>query len=337
MAAVTAIAGCGSSTPSPKAVATGSRTPTPPALTVVSHALRTLPLRGLLQATIPAPNGSWIASYDGSIWVKRDDGFVIRVDPHTNKQTGQVGSFTGQDNYCQGIGAGGGAVWSCQQGFITRIDPHSVKIVARIRTANAFDQGRYVFADGRIWLITGPEGNRLTGIDAATNRPDPPIVLPYGCGDLAPGGDAVWVLCPVNGHVIKVDVVNRRVAGTVAISSVYNGYATPTDLWVGSNADLIRIDAATLKAKAIFKNAGPGQFGDVTIEGNHVWVSTDDGSLYMIDAKTNAVIDHITAPPRLGGGGSLISAAGSLWSTAGQGGTGPLRRIRASRWPAHAA
>jgi hypothetical protein len=331
LAAATMVAGCGDRATSHQAAATTSGTPTRTPMTVVNRADHTVPLRALLQATIPAPNGSWLASYDGSIWVKRDDGYVIRVDPRTNKQTGRVGSFTGQDSYCQGIGAGGGAIWSCQHGSITRIDPRTVKIVAKIPIGKAFDQGRYVFADRRIWLITGPQGDRLTGIDTATNQPGPAIVLPYGCGDLAPGGDVVWVLCPVSGHVVKVDVANRRVIGTIAIPSTYNGYATSTDLWVGSNADLIRVDAATLRTTAVFKNAGPGQGGDVTVDGDNVWVSTSNGELYKIDAKSNTVVDHVTAPPRLGGGGSLISAAGSLWSTAGTGSTGPLRRIRPGR------
>jgi hypothetical protein len=307
-------------------------TKTPHAVTVANRAQRTVTLRGLLQAEIPTPFGSWLTYYDGSIWVKRDDGHVNRVDPHANKRTGRVGSFTGQENYCQGIGAGGGAVWSCEQGAITRIDPRTLKIVARIHVAKAFDQGRYAFAGGRIWLITGTDGNQLTGIDPVTNKPGPPIRLPYGCGDLAPGGDAVWVLCPVNGHIAKVDVANRRVDATAAIPSTYNGYATSTDLWVGSNSDLVRVDATTLKPKAVFKLAGPGQSGDVTVDGTNVWVSTSGGHLYEIDATTNSVIEHVTPPPQLGGGGSLISAAGSLWNTAGPGGDGPLLlRIRPSR------
>jgi outer membrane protein assembly factor BamB len=328
-ASVVTAAGCGGGATSPQDARASTKTPH--TVTVANRARRTVKLRRLLQAEIPTPVGSWPTYYDGSIWVKRDDGYVNRIDPHTNKRTGQLGSFTGQENYCQGIGAGGGAIWSCEQGAITRIDPHTVKIVARIHIAKAFDQGRYAFAGGRIWLITGTDGNQLTGIDTVTNKPGPPIRLPYGCGDLAPGGDAVWVLCPVNGHIVKVDVAKRRVDATAALPSTYNGYATSTDLWVGSNSDLVRVDATTLKPKAIFKLAGPGQMGDVTVDGTNVWVSGDEGHLYEIDATTNSIVEHVTPPPHLGGGGSLISAAGSLWNTPGPGGHGPsLLRISPS-------
>jgi hypothetical protein len=172
-----------------------------------------------------------------------------------------------------------------------------------------------VFADGRIWVITGTHGNQLVGIDPATNQPGPAIILPYGCSDLAPGGDAVWVLCPLASHVVKVDVTHRRVIGTVAIASTYNGYATRSDLWVGSNSDLVRINATTFRPEAIFHNAGPGMDGDITVDGNHVWVSTTDGPLNVIDPTTNTITEHVTAPRGLGGG-ALLAATGSIWVTA---------------------
>ena len=78
-----------------------------------------------------------------------------------------------------------------------------MRIAATIPIAEAFDQGRLVFMDGRIWVITGPTGNQLVGIDTATNKPGPPIALPFGCDDLAWGGTSLCVLCPRAGHVVK--------------------------------------------------------------------------------------------------------------------------------------
>ena len=190
------------------------------AVHISARARHTVALRSVKQAEIYAPSVSWLSYYDGSIWAKRDDGHVIRVDPSINKRTGILGFTTDQEHYCQGIGAGGGAVWSCQKGFITRIDPMTAKIVARVPIVKAFDQGRYVYAHGRIWVITGTNGNQLTGIDTATNQPGHPIALPYTCQDLAPGGDAVWVLCGLEGRVVKVDVKKARVVGTIKIPSL---------------------------------------------------------------------------------------------------------------------
>jgi hypothetical protein len=328
IATIVCVAGCGASGQHRSHQIAKRPDPVRPPVRVSGQAQRTTSLRAVKQAEIAAPNASWLSYYDGSVWVKRDDGYVMRVDPQTDRATGRVGSYTDQDHYCQGISAGGGAVWSCQKGFITRIDPRTMRIVARVPIGKAFDEGRYVYLGGRIWIITGPQANQLTGIDTATNRPGQPIRLPYSCSDLAPGGDAVWVLCPTSGHVVKVDVAHGRAAGSVTLPATYNGYATPSDLWVGSDADLVRLDARTLRPKAIFRGIGPGMGGDVTVDGDHVWVSTNAGPLYLIDGRTNSVVERIRTPSGLGGG-ALIAAAGSLWNTPGS--AGPVVRLRADR------
>jgi streptogramin lyase len=283
--------------------------------TVPSSAQHSMPLRAVQQASIPVPNLSWLSSYQGFVWVKRDDGFITRIDPRSNKPSGQVGAYTDQQHYCQGIGAGGGAVWSCSGSSITRIDPGRMKIVASIPAGKAFDQGRLVFADRHLWVITGPEGDQLTGIDAATNRPGPVIKLPVGCSDLAQGAGAVWVLCPVANRVVRVDVAHRLIQGTLTLAAPYAGFGTRTDLWVGSDQGLVRVDASSLRPVALFEGLNPGPDGDVAVDGDRVWVRTKDGFLHRIDAKSNTVAEQIE-PEGEPGGGSLLVAAGSIWTTA---------------------
>ena len=288
-------AGCGGHGPaSPGAASPGvTRVMT----TVPGRPQHMTPLRAVRQASIPVPNLSWLTFYQGFVWVKRDDGFITRIDPRTNKPAGQVGAYTDQQHYCQGIGAGGGAIWSCSGSSITRIDPGRMKIVATIAVGKAYDQGRLVFAGGHLWVITGTTGDQLTGIDAATNRPGPVITLPVGCTDLAnlaPGTSAVWVLCPSftpgASKVIKVDVAHHTIQGTLTLTAL-NGFATPTDLWTGSDRGLIRVD------------------------GDRVWVRSQDGFLYRIDASTDTVTEQIK-PDNAPGGGSLLLATGSIWTTA---------------------
>ena len=210
LTAALCLAGCGSQTTHHRAALT--ETPTHIA-SVPARARETTTVRGVQQAAIPAATTSWLAYYDGSIWVKRDDGPVIRINPDTNTQTGQVGFYTSEQDYCQGIGAGGGAIWSCQPGVITRIDPKTVKIIARIPIAKAFDEGRYVFTDGRLWIVGGTYGNQLTGIDPATNRPGPPIQLPYSCTDLAPAATPSGCCAPT------LATSSRSTSPTVASSA----------------------------------------------------------------------------------------------------------------------
>ena len=284
--------------------------------TVPGRAQHTTPLGVVQQASIPVPNLSWLSFYQGFVWVKRDDGFVTRIDPRTNKPSGQVGAYTDQQHYCQGIGAGGGAVWSCAGSNITRIDPGQMKIVASIPAGKVFDQGRLVFADGHLWVITGRTGDQLTGIDAATNSLGPVIKLPVGCSDLAQGtGAAVWVLCPLANKVIKVDVAHRSIRSTLTLAAPYAGFGTGTDLWVGSDRGLVRVDAKSLQPVALFEDLNPGVEGDVTVDGDQVWVRIKDSFLYRIDATSNTVAEQVEAEGAPGGG-SLLVAAGSIWTTA---------------------
>jgi streptogramin lyase len=289
--------------------------------TVPGSAQHMTPLRAVQQASILVPNLSWLIFYQGFVWVKRDDGFVTRINPRTDKPAGQVGAYTDQQHYCQGIGAGGGAIWSCSGSSITRIDPRRMRIVATIAVGKAYDQGRLVFADRHLWVITGTTGNQLTGIDAATNRPGPVITLPTGCTDLAnlaPGTDAVWVLCPSYtpgaSKIIKVDVTHRTIQGTLTLTAI-NGFATPTDLWAGSDRGLIRVDATTLQPVALFTRVNTGLDGDVVVDGDRVWVRSQDGFLYRIDARTDTVTEQIT-PDGQPGGGTVLLATGSIWTTA---------------------
>jgi len=312
-------AGCGGHGPaSPGAASPGAAH----VMTTVPGGPRQItPLRAVQQASIVVPNLSWLTFYHGFVWVKRDDGFITRIDPRTDKPAGQVRAYPDQQHYCQGIGAGGGAVWSCSGSSITRIDPGRMKIVARIAVGKIAGQGRLVFAAGHLWVITGRTGDQLTGIDAATNRPGPVIKLPAGCGDLAnlaPGMGAVWVECPsftpAASRVIKVDVVRRAIQGTLTLTAI-NGFATATDLWAGSDRGLVRVDARTLQPVALFKGVNTGLDGDVAVDGDRVWVRSQGGFLYRLDARSDTVTDQIK-PDDVPGGGTVLLAAGSLWTTA---------------------
>jgi len=322
VAAVLAVclsAGCGGHGPASRSAASPSVTHV--MTTVPGSPQRMTPLRAVQQASIVVPNLSWLTFYRGFVWVKRDDGFVTRIDPRTDKPAGQVGGYTDQQHYCQGIGAGGGAVWSCSGSSITRIDPGRMAIVATIAVGKIAGQGRLVFADRHLWVITGRTGDQLTGIDATTNRPGPVIKLPAGCSDLAnlaPGTGAVWVECPSftpgASRVIKVDVARRAIQGTLTLTAI-NGFATPTDLWAGSHRGLVRVDARTLQPVALFQGVSTGLDGDVAVDGDRVWVRSQGGFLYRLDARTDRVTEQIK-PDGQPGGGSVLLAAGSLWTTA---------------------
>jgi streptogramin lyase len=278
----------------------------------------TTPLAAVQEASITLPGEpDWLTSHGGFVWVKRADGFVTRIDPRTSRSSGEVHADTKSEQtrrpFCEGIGSGGGAVWSCSGSDVVRIDPKRLKVVASIPVRKVFAQGRLVFAGGRIWVISG-EGDRLVGIDVSTNRIGPPIELPVACDDLGPGVDTVWVICPSAGTVLALDPASGSIDGRFELANPAGAFGTESDLWVGYEEGLARIDVKTLRQVARF--AGLPPVTDLTVAEEDVWVRTETGFLHRIDATSNTVAEQVHPKDAFSSGGSVLVAAGSVWVSA---------------------
>ncbi len=277
---------------------------------------RTTRFADVQEASIPIHVGpDWLASQGGFVWVKRDDGIVTRIDPATNRPNGEVRADTKSERLCQGIGAGGGAVWSCSGSDVVRIDPKRLKVTASIPVGKIFDSGRLVFAGGKIWALSG-EGDRLVGIETTSASVGPTVELPLPCKELGPGADTVWALCPP-GTVLAVDPTDASVEAQLELQEPSVAVATERDLWVGSAGSLVRVDLETLEPVARFANLDPGADGDLAVDGENVWVRMAAGVLYRIDAPSNTVAERIE-PANALSVGALLAEAGSLWTTASE-------------------
>lgn len=275
----------------------------------------TTPLRDVQEASIQLPGGpDWLTFHGGFVWVKRDDGIVTRIDPETNRPTGEVQADTKSEQLCQGIGSGGGAVWSCSGSDVVRIDSERLKVTKSIPVGKVFAQGRLVFADGKIWVLAG-EGDRLVGIDTSTASEGSSIDLSVPCAELGPGKDVVWVFCPDAGMVLAVDPAEASVEEQLELDQPSAGFGTERDLWVGSAGSLVRVDLETLEPVARFADLDPGSEGTILVDGEIVWVRTPAGFLHRIDAASNTVAEQIKPADALSGG-DVLAAAGSLWTTA---------------------
>ena len=270
------------------------------------------PLGRVQQANIASPEGSWLASADGAIFVKQDGGVVQKIDPARNRIVAHVRADTKSKLYCQGIGAGGGWVWSCSGGDVVQIDPHSVKVVKSIPVRKVFDQGRLVYAAGRIWVLTG-NGDELVGIDARTGRPGAAIALPVSCNELGPGGQSVWAICPQANTVVRVDPRAGKPAERYHVIAPTYAYGSSTDVWVGSDGALVRYDRDTQKPVATFAGLDPTDLGDLWVDGDAVWVRNANVWLDRIDATTNAVAEQVR-PPRPSTGGSVLLDGTTMWT-----------------------
>jgi streptogramin lyase len=280
----------------------------------------TTPLADAEEASIELAGGpDWSTSHGGYVWIKRDNGMVTRIDPRTNKPTGDVIADTKSEEQfgqtlCQGIGSGGGAIWSCSGSDVVRIDPEQLKVTKSLPVAKVFDSGRLVFAADKIWVLTG-EGDRLVGIDPSTSSVGTTVELPIPCNELGPGPEMVWAICPRDGKVLGIDPAGASVDVELELENPTVAFATERDLWVGSAGDLVRFDLEKLEPVAQFASLDPTSEGDLRVDGANVWVRSPAGFLYRIDAATNAVAERIEPPSPLSGGAVLVEA-GSVWATA---------------------
>jgi hypothetical protein len=80
-----------------------------------------------VQARLELTGGPDHLAAAGSLWVRKDDGTVLRIDPD---DTTEIATITTSDGLCQGLGADDVAVWSCTDDGVARIDPATNEVAA---------------------------------------------------------------------------------------------------------------------------------------------------------------------------------------------------------------
>jgi hypothetical protein len=87
------------------AVAVATELPSAPPVEVTAT-----PIEPRVQARLELIGGpDHLAAAAGSVWVRKDDGMVVRIDPD---DTTEVATITTSERLCQGLGADDAAVWS---------------------------------------------------------------------------------------------------------------------------------------------------------------------------------------------------------------------------------
>jgi streptogramin lyase len=263
------------------------------------------------EITLPAPD--WMVSAFDSLWVKLDNGDVVRIDPTSGKEIATIPPG-GSASLCQGIGSGDDAIWSCPgEGTIARIDPETNSVADEIRIDKLPDQGRLVSAAGRLWVLT-KAGQQLTAVDERTGRPGENIALDGTCTDLASDGTTVWVMCAVDGRVLQVDAEAGELTGELALPDARVG-AVGEDLWVGFESGVAQVDPAALEVIAVY-DLYPTYGGAIFATDNDVWVR-EEGNHFLarIDPEEQAITETIEAP-QLPSGGDVVVIGDSVWATA---------------------
>lgn len=257
----------------------------------------------------------WMAFGFGSLWVKRDSGTVDRVDPESGDVIAEIRAGPFKNPLCQGIGVSEDAVWSCPPGAkeVARIDPATNKVTDSIQIDKVPDQGRLVSAADQLWLLTD-SGNELTGVDLGDHKPSTEIPLESACIDLAAAGSELWVTCPIDGLVLRIDAADGEVTDQLELPGARNA-AVGEDVWIGFEGGVAQVDPATLEVSAVY-GVYPRLGGSIFATPDAVWVREEDGHfLTRIDPAEQRIVETIEAP-ELPSGGDVLVIDDSVWATA---------------------
>ena len=292
-AASVALAGCGK----PNA------TPAPP-VPLAERVIEILDMPG---------DPDWLVAGFGSVWVKRDDGSVARVDAQSHEVVALIDADVSNPGLCQGIGTDGTSIWACSGPDIVRIDPVTNEVADVVAAHKIFGQGRLVHEAGRIWILNGEDGQRLVGVDVATLEVSSPIELGAGCRDLAVGGGSVWAACTPSNVVLRIDPTAGTVTRRIELESPYQVTVGPTAAWAATPTGVARIDLDDDSLTVVAMDPGPLDESGLWLDARSVWVRGASPFLTRIDAATARIVETITAPEI--GPGDIVGLDGTLWAS----------------------
>jgi virginiamycin B lyase len=179
-----------------------------------------------------------------------------------------------------------GAVWvgGWDTGKLVRVDPATNQVMARIPVGRSQESPVAIAAMAQaVWVVDFGDAQVLR-VDPATNRVVARIPVRGGAGGIAAGAGVVWVTSGEGGDqrhgwVQRIDPTRHRVVATIAVPS--------------------------------------GMLWDIAVNGPSVWVGSQLGGPWRIDAHTSKVttIRQPGGAPELGAGGvgHLVVGAGAVW------------------------
>lgn len=291
-------------------------TPTAPSPSDVDR----IELKSVEDARVELDSPDWLASGFGSVWVKRDDGAVVRLSSKGKVQA-TIDAELYKPPVCQGLGVSADAVWACAtEGTIIRIDPETNDVAAEIDIPKINEQGRLVSHGGQVWVLNG-DGDRLTGISEETNELGDPVELGSFCTETAErvDGSTLWVACASEGVLLRVDLDKKKVTGKVTDLPLATSVSVGEDVWVGFEKGLARIDPSSLDVTMLQEAVTPNRVHAI---GDHVWVREEGGEAFLtrLDAST-AEVSQVIAADDLPSGGDVIELDGVVWASAYDDGT----------------
>jgi outer membrane protein assembly factor BamB len=277
--------------------------PSPPSPAITASPTPELD-QGIL-AEIPVEGSPcFLAEAGGRIWITAFDGNeLLEVDPATNDV---IETYRMPGGPC-GMVEHDGTLWIESQSSLVAFDPRRREVVDRIRIPGGIF-GTTSTPSG-LWGIA-PEATQVVQIDPDSRRVVARIDIEEPLGGLAVDGDRIWAVSG-RSDLVRIDPVGHSIVERITLDSFEpEGLAIGGDLlWVSSSfeGNVLRVDLRTGKVRDRLPVDG-SLFGGVVI-GDSYWVSSNDGTIYQLDAANGEVVDQ-----RDQVGFGPIPAAGNLWT-----------------------
>jgi outer membrane protein assembly factor BamB len=257
----------------------------------------------------------WLVSTAGSLWVKRDDGHVNRIDPASGDVEAEIVTRITSTDGCNGLGVSAGAVWTCSASDLVRIDPETNEVTGTIPVGKVFSQGRLVEAAGQIWVLIG-KGDQLVGVATDDNTPGTPVALPVPCTDLAVADGVVYANCTDADTVLRFDPASGSVTAKATVQDPMQISAASGAVWVAGADGLVRLDPESLAVKMTVPGFAPGWGGGIRAGAADVWVRESSPFLTRVDAATGASTRIVSAPY---GPGDVLVEGDRVWTSDNEG------------------
>ncbi len=257
----------------------------------------------------------WLVATAGSLWVKRDDGHVNRIDPESGDIQAEIVTRVTSTDGCNGLGVSADAVWTCSAKDLVRIDPETNEVTETIPIDKVFSQGRLVEAAGRIWVLTG-KGDQLVGMTPTDSTLDDPVTLPVPCSDLAVADGVVYATCPDADTVLRFDPASGSVTAKVTVPDPMQISGTSGAVWVAGADGLVRLDPKSLAVQLTVPGLAPGGLGGILAGPADVWVREVEPFLTRVDAATGAKTRVVSAPY---GPGDVLVDGDQVWTSDNEG------------------
>ena len=230
-----------------------------------------------ISATVPDACGGMVAG-GGSIWVMScKERTLYRINRSTGERTAAVSTGIAEPNGEMSLAFGAGAVWvvSDSTGVLSRVDPATNSVTARIPVLPSTYAATFGF--GAVW-VTNTAANSVQRIDPATNRVVATIAVGPTPRFITAGEGGVWTLNQGDGSVSRIDPTTNRVAATINVGVPGNG----GDISAGGGHVFVRAGFVLLSAidpasNRVVERYGPvAGSGGVRVAGNRVWITAHD-------------------------------------------------------------